>query len=276
MSYKYIIGAGCSFLETHEPWLLSIPSERYINLSKGGCGNEFIKHQITYKLSELISNNINPKDIFVAAQWTGISRLDLYVEKGQTITPGKFESDFQVTRLGSHVRVGEGSSPYRYDQSRGFIHSGGGNNWVPDWEAKTFQDKFFINYFKHFSTDLGSIKSYFDNVLFVQNLCKSLGVDYVMTNAWNPYEDDQGKERLNSRHFGHMEKLIDKKHMVYVSSIRQNLSTLKLDKKNEHGGMWHYLVERDGINWDNAHPSGHGQKIWGDYIYEICKERGIV
>ena len=70
MSYKYVIGCGCSFLETHQPWFLSIPSENYTNLSKGGCGNEFIRHQITYKISELISNNVNPKDIFV--QWTGI------------------------------------------------------------------------------------------------------------------------------------------------------------------------------------------------------------
>ncbi len=276
MSYKYVIGCGCSYLETHQPWFLSIPSENYVNLSKGGSGNEFIKHQLTHKVSELISNNVNPKDIFVAAQWAGISRIDLYVQKGQTLTPNKFESDFDVTRLGSHVRIGEGLSPYRNDHARGFIHSGGGNNWVPNWETKTFEDEFFINYFKHFANDLDSIKSYFDRILFIQNLCKSLGMDYVMTNAWNPYEDEEGRERFNSRHFSYLEDLIDKKHMIFVESNIKNISNHKLEWTNKHGGMWHYLVERDGINPDNAHPNEYGQKIWGEYIAKICKERGIL
>ena len=276
MSFKYVVGCGCSFLETHQPWFLSIPSERYVNLSKGGCGNEFIKHQLAFKISELISNNVNPKDIFVAAQWTGISRIDLYVQKGQTITPGSFHHDFKPTRLGSHVTVGEGITPYRQDNSRGFIHSGGGNNWVPDWETKSFQDEFLINYFKHFANDLDVIKSYFDRILFIQNLCKSLKIDYVMTNAWNPYEDELGEERFESRHFDYLKRLIDLNHMIYVESDFKNVSTARLNKPNKHGGMWQYLIERDGINHENAHPNEQGQKMWGDYIVDVLTQRKLI
>ena len=276
MSYKYVVGCGCSFLETHQPWFLSIPSERYVNLSKGGCGNEFIKHQLAFKISELISDNVNPKDIFVAVQWTGISRIDLYVQKGQTITPGSFHHDFKPTRLGSYVTVGEGITPDRRDHSRGFIHSGGGNNWVPDWETKSFQDEFLINYFKHFANDLDVLKSYFDRILFIQNLCKSLGIDYVMTNAWNPYEDEVGKERFESRHFDYLKRLIDFNHMIYVESNCKNVSTARLDKTNKHGGMWQYLIERDGINHENAHPNEHGQNIWGEYIIDELRKRKLL
>lgn len=276
MSYKYVIGCGCSFLETHQPWLLSIPSEKYVNLSKGGCGNEFIKHQLTFKISELISNNVNPKDIFVAAQWTGISRLDLYVQKGQTITPGSFHHDLEPTLVGSHVTVGDGVTPYRTDHARGFVHSGGGNNHVGQFETESFRDEFFLEYFKRFANDLSSIKTYFDNILFIQNLCKSLGIDYVMTNAWNPYEDEFGKERFNSRHFNHMERLIDLNHMIYVESNCQNISTARVDKPNKHGGMWQYIVDRDGINWDNDHPNEEGQKMWGDYIVDELNKRKLL
>tara|TARA_A100001515_G_C4587326_1_gene214951 strand:- start:1129 stop:1959 length:831 start_codon:yes stop_codon:yes gene_type:complete len=276
MSYKYVVGCGCSFLETHQPWFLSIPSERYVNLSKGGCGNEFIKHQLVFKISELISNNVNPKDIFVAAQWTGIARLDLYVQKGQTITPGSFHHDLEPTRVGSHVTVGDGVTPYRTDHARGFIHSGGGNNHVGQWEPKSFKDDFFIKYYKHFVNDLSVIKSYFDNVLFIQNLCKSLGIDYVMTNAWNPYEDEFGEERFDSKHFEYMKRLIDLDYMVYVKSNMKNISNHKLEWANKHGGMWQYLIERDGINPDNAHPSEYGQKIWGEYIVDELTKRKLI
>ena len=111
MSYKYVIGCGCSFLETHLPGFYQYHL-RIIPTSKGGCGNEFIRHQITYKISELISNNVNPKDIFVV-KWTRVLRLDLYVQKGQTITQESFHHDLEPTRLGSHVTIGEGVSPDR-------------------------------------------------------------------------------------------------------------------------------------------------------------------
>ena len=83
MSYKYVVGCGCSFLETHQPWFLSIPSERYVNLSKGGCGNEFIKHQLVFKISELISDNVNPKDIFKeAVSLDSYESKDFYKDDG--------------------------------------------------------------------------------------------------------------------------------------------------------------------------------------------------
>ena len=45
-----------------------------------------------------------------------------------------------------------------------------------------------------------------------------------------------------------MKRLIDLNHMIYVESNCKNISTTRLDKPNKHGGMWKYLIERDGIN----------------------------
>ena len=120
------------------------------------------------------------------------------------------------------------------------------------------------------------IKSYFDNVLFIQNLCKSLGIDYVMTNAWNPYEDEFGEERFDSKHFEYMKRLIDLDYMVYVKSNMKNISNHKLEWTNKHGGMWQYLIERDGINHENAHPNEYGQKIWGEYMMDELTKRKLI
>jgi hypothetical protein len=276
MSYKYVIGCGCSFLEIDAPWFTTIPSKNYINLSRGGCGNEFIKHQITYKIDELISNEINAQDIFVVVQWTGISRLDFLVSRDQTITPNDFNTDFDVTRIGSYVMVGGGIAPSRIDKKGGWVHSGGGNDFITNWEVKKFEDEFFETYFKYFGNDYDSVKRYLDNVLFIQNLCKSLGINYVMTNAWNPFEDAYGREKYKRKYFDYMWNRVDEKHMIWIESNIKNIKTEKIEWNNEYGGMWQYLIERDGINLKDDHPSEYGHKIWGNYIFNVLTERKIL
>jgi hypothetical protein len=40
--------------------------------------------------------------------------------------------------------------------------------------------------------------------------------------------------------------------------------------------MWQYLIERDGINLKDDHPSEYGHKIWGNYIFNVLTERKIL
>ena len=44
----------------------------------------------------------------------------------------------------------------------------------------------------------------------------------------------------------------------------------------KHGGMWQYIVDKDGINWDNDHPNEEGQKMWGEYILEESTRRKLL
>jgi len=276
MSYKYIIGAGCSFLESHLPWFSYFPSEKYINMSKGGCGNEFIKQQLVYKVDELIYKGIKPSEMLVCAQWTGISRQDFLVSREQTITPNDFNDDFNVTQLGTDVPVFGGWVGNRSDKNIGYIHSGGGNNFAPSWKSKSFEDDFFMNYFKYLANDYDSVKRYLDCVLFLQSFCKSLKINYVMTNAWNPFQNDVGVEEYVYPYFDHMFRRIDENHMIWVKSDFLNGANTTKGKMKEHGGMWQYIVDKDGINWDNDHPNEEGQKIWGEYILEELTRRKLL
>ena len=56
----------------------------------------------------------------------------------------------------------------------------------------------------------------------------------------------------------------------------KNISTERINKSNKHGGMWQYIVDRDGVNWDNDHPNEQGQKMWGDYIVDVLTQRKLI
>ena len=276
MSYKYIVGAVCSFLESHVPWFSFFPSENYINMSKGGCGNEFIKQQLIYKVDDLIHRGVNPSEILVCAQWTGISRQDFLVTREQTITPNDFNDDFKVTQLGTDVPVFGGWVGDRRDKNIGYIHSGGGNNFAPNWKSKSFEDDFFMRYFKYLANDYDSVKRYLDCVLYLQSFCKSLKINHIMTNAWNPFQNDNGEEEYTYSYFDHMFRRIDENHMIWVESDFLNGVNVVKGKKKKHGGMWQYIVDKNGINWDNDHPNEEGQKMWGEYILEESTRRKLL
>ena len=54
MNHKYLISGGCSFSEASESWGSSLVSNKNLfNTAKGGCGNEFIRRQVIFKVSEL-------------------------------------------------------------------------------------------------------------------------------------------------------------------------------------------------------------------------------
>ena len=59
MGYKYIVGSGCSFSDSKinsdegqysidNSWLSRFEISNTINLSKGGCGNEYIRNIIIF------------------------------------------------------------------------------------------------------------------------------------------------------------------------------------------------------------------------------------
>ena len=49
-----------------------------------------------------------------------------------------------------------------------------------------------------------------------------------------------------------------------------------IQEKSKYGGMWQYLAEHDGINWDNDHPSTKGHKIWGNFLNKELTKRKII
>ena len=65
-------------------------------------------------------------------------RLYIIYSKRTDNQPEIFHHDLPATLLGSHVTIGEGRDLLDTDYNRGFVHSGGGNNYVGQWEPKSY------------------------------------------------------------------------------------------------------------------------------------------
>ena len=97
MGYKYIVGSGCSFSDSKiqvdderrsidNSWLSKFEIPNTINLSRGGCGNEYIRNIIIQQVSDLLEQGVSSDEILVGVQFTGLSRMDMLVSKKETIS----------------------------------------------------------------------------------------------------------------------------------------------------------------------------------------------
>ena len=107
MGYKYIVGSGCSFSDSKiqvddgrrsidNSWLSRFEILNAINLSRGGCGNEYIRNIIIQQVSDLLEQGVSSDEILVGVQFTGLSRMDMLVSKKETISPNNFKKDFDI------------------------------------------------------------------------------------------------------------------------------------------------------------------------------------
>ena len=289
MSYKHLVVGGCSFSESHHPWAyeLGINRQNVSNLARGGCGNEFIRRQIIHGVSELLERGIPSNEILVGAQWTGTARIDLFVTKEETVTENKFHTDFQIDNLGHQTHpANSGSVEWDWNNDKhdyGWIHSGGGNNFVTEWETKDIQDRFFQNYFKYFMTHDIAWNNFLNNVLTLQWFCQSNNISYFNFTGWNNVQNDNGMTYETPRieeysHSKHLWNRVEQNNFIFIESGICNITPniAKNDKVSPYGGMWQYLAKHGGINWDNDHPSDDGQIIWGNFLSKELKDRKII
>ena len=290
MNYKYLVSGGCSFSEASESWANSLVSNNYniFNTSRGCCGNEFIRRQVIFKVSELLKKGIPSNEILVGVQWTGIARIDLFVSEEEIVTENKFHTDFKIDNIGHETHPAKYPRPDEWNwntdkHNYGWIHSGGGNNFVSEWGAETFEGRYFQNYFKYFMTHDMGWSNFLYNVLIVQWFCKSNNISFFNFTGWNNINNDDGgyytenymEKYLHSKHLWDM---IDQNNFIFYESGNFNLtSNLNMtQEKSKYGGMWQYLVDHNGVNWDNAHPSNEGHKIWGDFLKKELIKRKII
>ena len=283
-----MVGSGCSFSEigTLHPtkWLeqfgrlLGVNNFLNYNMARGGSGNEFIKTNALSKLNELINKGINPSDIFVTIQWTGYERCDLFVsEELPTITD--LETDFKPNYLGRGY-----DKPERNDF--GWVFSGAHINRDEKYEESShqsrFQQEYLHRWYKYYYTHQGMWVNTLNNILFIQNFCKSHNIDYVFCTAWNLVQDESNKMKIPTFEqysgFKFLWDMIDFDRFIFYPSNRPNMDIEKHNEReiSDYGGMWQYMVERDGIDLDNRHPNEHGSKIWAEYILDTMKERKLL
>ena len=72
--------------------------------------------------------------------------------------------------------------------------------------------------------------------------------------------------------------MIDQNNFIFYESGILNICGVEESsgRKSKYGGMWQYLAEHDGINWDNDHPSTKGHKIWGNLLNKELTKRKII
>ena len=62
MNKKHFIGVGCSFSDGGYSWISKLPSrlgiEKVHNIARGSCGNQFIRTNLIYKVSQLMGHSV--------------------------------------------------------------------------------------------------------------------------------------------------------------------------------------------------------------------------
>ena len=287
MKYKYFVGGGCSFTQTASfpIWveqlgrLLDVNMTLLYNMAKGGCGNEYIKINTLYKIDELINKGIDPSDIFVAIQWTGYERCDLFVSE-EVPTINNLDKDLLVNHIGSGVD--ENPVP-----DVGWVYSGAHIARDFKYEKNAHQPRLLQEYlqrwYKYYYTHQGMWVDTLNNILFVQNFCKSHNIDYVFCTGWNLVTDQDNQVKIPTFEqypgFKFLWDMIDFDRFIFYPS---KVPSMVVDKENffeenlEYGGMWQYMVERDGIDLGDMHPNEHGSKLWAEYVYNTMKDRKLL
>jgi hypothetical protein len=74
--------------------------------------------------------------------------------------------------------------------------------------------------------------------------------------------------------------MIDFNRFIFVESDMLNFVMTSMIKEvdrqeTEYGGMWQYMVERDGINPSDRHPNKDGHAKWTEYLYDEITKRNI-
>lgn len=160
---KHFIASGCSFTE-YKGWPYRLPNHftdvKLHNTGLSSQGNGHIARKAQYKIFDLLNSGVSPEDIFVGIMWSGPTRMEFFFEE-MWEDPG---TDGWCPNTGnpSHfIPDAEGSW---------FITN---QNWqhpiAKDWNESRF-----------FNPTACYIRTY-ELILGTQNYCKSLGIDFFMT-----------------------------------------------------------------------------------------------
>lgn len=160
----------------------------------------------------------------------------------------------------------------------------GGDHWATygPWSLEQqFSDnheklnKFFNLYFDLFGSPEGFVSKYIHSVWMIQSVLKSLGIKYVMHQAFYHHHeqmikqwDDEAYKQQNmnlSQDLVRLWNSIDSRY--FVNKDHPHLSTAH-----------HVMIAKGGIEnvFEVFHPNALGHKIWGEYLYEFCKGNSTI
>lgn len=184
---KHIITAGCSFTQLnkktngHDSWayhLKNIINDKpenegkfkFSNLGLSGTGNYIISLNCISKIETLLENNVNPEDIIVFLQWTGLFRPAVYNEdhRDRVVPFDTIEDDFKLKEVFK-------THPY------GFV----------DTAART-EYAFWLSYYDYYYSTPAAFIDNLNSILKTQWYLKSKNIQYKMFNAWDIFTTYDG------------------------------------------------------------------------------------
>ena len=183
---KHIITSGCSYtshkkINNNIAWpyhILDNINEKYQpvklhNMAISGIGNFVISMNCINKIQTLLNDNVNPKEIYVFLQWSGLFRPTVYNENyNDRIIPfNEIEAKSEIKEI--HEK-----------NSFGFIDS-----------AAKKTKSFWMNYFDNYYTTPAAFIDYLNIILKTQWFLQSKNIKYKMFNAWDVFTSKDGKSK---------------------------------------------------------------------------------
>jgi hypothetical protein len=281
--YKNFILSGCSFTHNDESWShileKKLPDSNVYNLGMPAAGNYIISSLCISKVSDLISSGVNPKEIFVIVQWSGLSRSAFVCEKKSPANSVHFDKCRSRT---VYNQISGENSRFCWNINP---RSGSKQGAQAYWD--TYESKYW-------SGERSFIES-LENILRVQWFLESKEVNYLMFNGWDIF--------TNNNSLGHVFKKNEKVKSQWSTDIYSNIENdllkdiydwsshlwdmINFDKyfffeneKVQLGGLLQFVQNSLSskkewyLSKDDPHPSYKGHKLFFEnIIFPRLKEK---
>lgn len=263
MKIKKIITCGCSFSEAMTTYTWPNHLESYIKTHVDGNvkfdhrglssqGQELIQKKTSHAIHEALEMGYKPDEIAAIVMWTSNDRKSFYIDNLDTISD--IVENWKQSQQGWHLQLAdlknELSNPKKVASSatlNNIITYNQDGGWFITSAHVNDSLKFMRDFFMMSANAIGkgAINTSLENILMLQYLCKSKGIQlyqqFFMDNVLND--------------FNHT-----KDHQI-VKYLYDDLdkSTFISEK-----GMFEYLGPRPElyVHPNDPHPNGLGHKLW--------------
>jgi len=222
-----------------------IGAEELVDLSEPADSNDAIfRKLVEWLINSGYTSGLDTSDLFISIGWTSPERTEFYYKE-------KWGEDHWATY-----------GPWSLDEQK---------------NKNIDLHNFFNLFFENFGTPDGFIYKYYQTMWATQCLLEKFNIKYVMHQAFYHYPDRmplEWKDDVYKQEFLQMDNNQTIKNLW--NSINENCFVNK-----DHPTMstaHHVMVEKGGLDnvFEVFHPNALGHKIWAEYLYEFCTDKGLL
>lgn len=139
-----------------------------------------------------------------------------------------------------------------------------------DEEGKKL-NQFYNLFFDLFGDAKGFVTKYIHTVFLAQMLLKSLNIKYVMHQAFYHHHEQMLREWDD--------EVYRNENLIMSNELSTMWNLIDNDRFIDKSSTAHKVMIEKGSLEDSFivfHPSALGHKIWGQYMFDFCKEKNII